>query len=280
MFYYASKVAWFLATPSNLLVVLILVGLALSPVRRLRRGGLAIAAAFTLLILIGGLTPLSSYIILPLEERFPIRPDDDRPVDGIILLGGAVEADESAASGQLVANDAAERLLATIALARRHPDARIVISGGGGTVFGRGAAEAPIIARYFEEIGIDRRRLVVEDRSRTTAENAEYTKALAPPKPGEHWLLVTSAWHMPRAVGTFRQVGFRVTAHPVDGRTGGRRNAWRFFAYVSEGLRRLDVGAKEWAGLIVYRLAGRTSELFPAPSEDTECCRPAASVTR
>ena len=264
MFYYASKVAWFFATPSNLLVVLVLAGLALSLVGRLRRTGPATAGAFAALLLIGGLTPLSNLVMLPLEERFPIR-QDSGPVDGIILLGGAVEADDSASSGQLVSNDSAERLLATIALAQRHPEARIVISGGGGTVFGSGIAEAPIIARYFEEIGIDKRRLVVEDRSRTTAENAEFTRALVRPKPGETWLLVTSAWHMPRAVGTFRKVDFPVTAYPVDGRTGGRANAWHFFASVSDGLRRLDVGVKEWVGLIGYRLAGRTTELFPAP---------------
>src|SRR5215217_7113248 len=126
MFYYASKVAWVFATPSNLLVVLVLAGLALSLVRRLRRTGLAIAAAFAALLLIGGLTPLSNLVMLPLEERFPIR-QDGGAVAGVILLGGAVEADDSASSGQLVSNDAAERLLATIALAQRHPGARIVI---------------------------------------------------------------------------------------------------------------------------------------------------------
>src|SRR3712207_1916267 len=130
MFYYASKVAWFFATPSNLVVVLVVAGLSLSRVPRLRQTGLATAALSAALVLIGGLTPLSSLVILPLEERFQIR-QDSGPVDGIILLGGAVEADDSASSGQLVSNDSAERLLATIALARRHPEARIVISGGG-----------------------------------------------------------------------------------------------------------------------------------------------------
>ena len=85
------------------------------------------------------------------------------------------------------------------------------------------------------------------------------------PRPDERWLLVTSAWHMPRAVGVFRQAGFPVTAYPVDFRTGGRANVLRPFATLSEGLRRLDVAAKEWAGLVGYRLTGRTGELFPRP---------------
>ena len=102
-----------------------------------------------------------------------------------------------------------ERVLDTIALAHRYPKARILISGGGGTVFGDGAAEAPIIADYFKSIGIDPARILVEDRSRTTSENAVYSRALAKPREGERWLLVTSAWHMPRAVGVFEKAGFR-----------------------------------------------------------------------
>ncbi len=274
MFYTASKVAWFLATPSNLLVALIAVGLLAALVPRLRRFGLILAALCTALTLIAGLSPLSSLFLLPLETRFPIVRDDGGPVDGIVLLGGALEADDSAALGQTVVNESGERILATVALARRYPQARIAISGGGGTVFANGTPEAPLVARYFEEIGIDKGRLVVEDRSRTTAENAVFTAALVKQKPGERWLLVTSAWHMPRAIGAFRKVGFAVIAYPVDSRTGGGANAWRFFTSVSEGLRRLDVAAKEWAGLVAYRLGGRTSELFPGPPTDTDCCRP------
>jgi uncharacterized SAM-binding protein YcdF (DUF218 family) len=268
-------VAWFFATPSNLLVALIALGLLLALVPRLRRIGLAAASLFTFLTLVMGLSPLSSLILRPLELRFPLLRHDGGPIEGIILLGGAVEADDSAALGQLVASDSAERVLATVALARRHPDVPIVISGGSATVFASGTAEAPVTARYFKEVGIDPRRLIVEDRSRTTAENAVFTKALLGQEPGRRWLLVTSAWHMPRAVGAFRQAGFPVVAYPVDSRTGGGAGAWRWFASVSEGLRRLDVGVKEWVGLLAYRWTGRTSEFFPGPPRDTECCRAA-----
>ena len=265
MFYYVSKVAWFFATPSNLLASLVLGGIAAALLPRVRRLGLAAAAACTVGLLVAGLSPLPSLVMLPLEERFPPFREDGAPVHGIVLLGGAVEADDSAALGQVSVNDAADRLLAAIRLAARHPEARIVISGGGGTVWGEGAAEAPLTARYFEEIGIGPGRIVVEDRSRTTAENAAFTRALVEPKPGERWLLVTSAWHMPRAVGVFRQVGFAVTPYPVDVRTGGRTNVLRPFAFASEGLRRLDVAAKEWAGLVGYWLTGRMAEVFPGP---------------
>ena len=265
MFYYLSKIAWFFATPSNLLVSLILLGLILAFSRRLRRLGLGIALFFTLATLGLGLLPIASYVMIPLEERFPQFQDDGKPIDGIILLGGAVEATESVARGRIVANDSAERVLDTIQLAHRYPTARILISGGGGTVFGTGTAEAPVIAKFLKSVGISEERLLVEDRSRTTDENAAFSLEVAKPKEGERWLLVTSAWHMPRAVGVFEKAGFDVVPYPVDFRTGGGFRKQRPFAFISEGLRRLDVGTKEWVGLGGYYLAGRTNRLFPGP---------------
>ncbi|WP_311925206.1 YdcF family protein [Microvirga sp. 3-52] len=265
MFYYLSKVAWFFATPSNLLMSLILLGLILALFKRLRSFGIGVSLVFTLATIALGLLPIASYILLPLEERFPPFRDDGKPADGIILLGGSVEAADSASRGMIVSNESAERVLDTIELAHRYPKARILISGGGGTVFGDGAAEAPIIAAYFKSVGIDQTRILVEDRSRTTSENAVFSRELAQPQEGERWLLVTSAWHMPRAVGVFENADFPVTPYPVDFRTGGGGNNHRPFAFISDGLRRLDLGAKEWAGLIGYYATGRTSRLFPGP---------------
>lgn len=267
MFYYASKVLWFFATPSNLLILLILLGTLLALTRRLRRFGVAWALTFTLATLALGLLPISSYLLVPLEDRFPVFREDGRAVDGIILLGGSVEAPKSASRGALIVNEAAERVLGTIALAHRHPQARILISSGSGALFLNGTAEAPIIAAYFREIGIDPARLIIEDRSRTTYENAVYSRALAAPKPDERWLLVTSAWHMPRSIGVFRKAGFEVVAYPVDYRTSGSFWTQDVFAFISEGLRRLDVGAKEWVGLIAYYIAGHTSALLPSPQD-------------
>jgi uncharacterized SAM-binding protein YcdF (DUF218 family) len=265
VFYTISKVAWFFATPSNLLISLILLGLILALFKRLRSFGIGMSLVVTLATIALGLLPIASYILLPLEERFPPFRDDGKPVDGIVLLGGSVEAADSASRGMIVSNESAERVLDTIELAHRYPKARILISGGGGTVFGDGAAEAPIIAAYLGSVGIDPSRILVEERSRTTSENAVFSRDLAKPREGERWLLVTSAWHMPRAVGVFEKAGFPVTPYPVDFRTDGGGNNHRPFAFVSEGLRRLDLGAKEWAGLIGYYATNRTPRLFPGP---------------
>jgi uncharacterized SAM-binding protein YcdF (DUF218 family) len=267
VFYYVSKIAWFFATPSNLLISLILLGLILALFKRYQRFGIGLSLIFTLSTIALGLLPIASYILLPLEERFPPFRDDGKPVHGIILLGGSVEAADSVSRGMIVSNESAERVLDTIQLAHRYPGARVLISGGGGTVFGDGTAEAPIIAAYFKSIGIDPARILIEDRSRTTSENAVFSREVAKPQERERWLLVTSAWHMPRAVGAFEKVAFPVTPYPVDFRTGGGANTQRPFSFISEGLRRLDLGTKEWVGLIGYYATGRTSRLFPGPQD-------------
>ncbi|HEY8567503.1 MAG TPA: YdcF family protein [Beijerinckiaceae bacterium] len=265
MFYYASKVAWFFATPSNLLPSLILLGALLSRTRRLARFGRGLVLAGAMLIVVAGLSPLANWVMLPLENRFPAVQEDGQPVAGIVVLGGALLAEESIARAQLALNDAGERLTAMADLARRYPQAKLVFTGGGGTVFAEEVSEAEGLRRFAGTLGLPADRIIFEDRSLTTAENARFTRALVEPKQGERWLLVTSAWHMPRAVGCFRQAGFPVTAYPVDFRTRGSDDAWKTFGFVSEGLRRLDLGTKEWAGLLFYRLTNRTDALFPAP---------------
>jgi len=166
---------------------------------------------------------------------------------------------------EVALNEAAERMTAMAELARRYPQARIVFSGGSGRLILDGVSEASLAARLFESFGIAKERITLEDKSRDTLENARFTRELVQPKPGERWLLVTSAHHMPRSIALFRAEGFPVEAYPVDYRTRGAIDLLRFFSTVGDGLRRTDTAAREWVGLLVYWLTGRTAELFPRP---------------
>jgi uncharacterized SAM-binding protein YcdF (DUF218 family) len=105
----------------------------------------------------------------------------------------------------------------------------------------------------------------MERQSRNTQENAGLSKTLAAPKPGERWLLVTSAFHMPRSVGVFRKAGFAVEPYPVDWRTGGRGDLFSFTARAIEGLSRVETGVREWMGLAAYWISGKTTEFLPGP---------------
>jgi uncharacterized SAM-binding protein YcdF (DUF218 family) len=264
MFFHFSKFAWFVLQPSSLILLILLTGVALIVMRR-PRWGLRLVIAGTAFYAVAGLSPLGHWLMIPLEERFARPMVLDAPIDGIIVLGGSIDTVVSKARGESALNEAAERLTEGAALARRLPLARLVFSGGSADILYAHVTEAGAARDLFERLGIAPQRIEIEDRSRNTAENASRTAALIAPEPGARWLLVTSAFHMPRAVGSFRAAGFDVIAWPVDFRTRGADDAWRFFPRASEGLRRVDLVVKEWLGLGAYYLTGRTDTLFPHP---------------
>ena len=258
-----SKIAGFFAIPSNLMILMGIFG-ALLLRTSWARGGRRLVIASLVLLAIAGLSPIGNILILPLEQRFPAWDSSRGAPDGIVVLGGAITPDVAAIRNDAALNEAAERMTATVELARRYPNARVIFSGGDGSLVHSGN-ESEAALRLFERLGLAAGRVAAEDRSRNTVENAVFSKQIASPKPGERWLLVTSAYHMPRAMGIFRMAGFPVEAYPVDWRTRGVEDALRPFPTLAEGLRRTDTAMREWAGLVVYRLNGRSSELFPGP---------------
>ena len=264
MFFFLSKILGFFALPSNLLIVLGLVGIAIAVLRGGRAGGRLVVASLILLAILG-FSPLSNALMLPLEQRFPPWDASRGAPAGIIVLGGAFDTIVSATRDDIPLTDAAERMTVSAALALKYPQARLIFSGGTGTLVYDGPTEGELARRFYASLGIPADRIAIEEESRDTAENAMLTKPLADPKPGERWLLVTSAYHMPRSIGVFRRVGFAVEAYPVDYRTRGIEDLARPFPSLGEGLRRGDTAMREWIGLLMYRLAGRTSELFPGP---------------
>jgi uncharacterized SAM-binding protein YcdF (DUF218 family) len=264
MFFVLSKILGFFANPSNVVISMGVLGvlLLLTPWRRL---GFWLATTSVVVLAVLGLSPIGNALLIPLEDRFPAWHGTDAAPAGMVVLGGAITPDVSLARDEVALNEAAERLTAAAALARRYPDARIIYSGGSGALIYDEGNEAPLALALFESLGIARERIALEDRSRNTIENAMFSKAIAQPKPAERWLLVTSAYHMPRAMGAFRKAGFQVEAYPVDWRTRGREDALRAFATLGDGLRRTDTAVHEWVGLFAYWLSGRSSELFPRP---------------
>jgi uncharacterized SAM-binding protein YcdF (DUF218 family) len=263
MFYYASKFLWILAQPSNLIVFAIATGAA---ALLLGRGTLArwllYPASAALLVI--SLLPVGYWLLLPLENRFlpPAEPPVD--VDGIVVLGGGIDVGVSRRRGMATFQDTGERFMSLLELARRYPEARLVFSGGRGWLDDNELSEANVMRGFLRNHGLDEARVIFEDRARNTYENAQLSKPLAAPEPGQRWLLVTSAFHMPRAVGAFRQVGWPVIPYPVDYRTTG---GFGLLTVPDAGQRwrELDHAVRNWIGLIAYWVTGRIPTLFPAP---------------
>ena len=264
MFFTLSKVLGFLAIPSNDLILLGLIGLVLvfTP---FRLAGVKVMGVAAVALAIAGFSPLGNYLMQPLEDRFPVWDPMRGPPTGIIVLGGGISPELSAVRREPQLNEAAERITAAVDLALRYKNARIVYTGGSGGLIFTDAKEADQALVLLQRLGIARDRILVERRSRNTAENVAMTKALLKPERGERWLLVTSAAHMPRAVGIFRRAGFPIEPYPVDWRTRGRDDITAPFYGASGGLARVDAAMREWIGLFVYWITDRTSELLPGP---------------
>ena len=264
MLFVASKVLEFFLAPSHLVIFCALMG-ALLCFTRFRRAGAWLSLVSVLLLALMGVGPLGSFLIGPLEARFPQLGDDIEAPDGVIVLGGSVDEGLSAQRGHIVFTEAAQRLITPIELKRRFPKARLVFTGGTGRLLDSGPTEAQAVQGFWRAVGIDQGDALYEDQSRNTVENAEFTKALVQPKPGERWLLVTSASHMPRSIGIFRKVGFPVIAYPVDFHTTG--NIWRprIPHSSSRGMLLTDLAAHEWIGLVINRLTGKSDSLLPGP---------------
>lgn len=263
MFFIASKVLGFFLIPSNVLFMLLLVGVALLLARRHRTGKAVIVIA-TALLGVAAFSPLGLKLTGILESRFSSWDFSRGAPAGFIVLGGAVNPAISAQRRTVSLDGSAERLTIVAELARKYPDARFIYSGGNGGLLG-GPAEADYVLPLFESFGIPAGRVTLERQSRTTYENATCSKEIAAPKPGERWVIVTSAAHMPRAVGAFRAAGFDVEAFPVDWQTGTQGAGYVLFGSMSAGLGFTDYAVREFVGLLAYRLSGRSSELFPAP---------------
>lgn len=267
MFFVLSKTVGVALLPTNFLIGLGLLGAVLL-LTRFASAGRALVVLAILLLSICALSPLGNILLYPLESQFPPWDASRGAPDGIIILGGPIDSDVSAARHTPVIRNAADRIIAGAALARKYPNARIIFTGGSPDLLSNDAREADYAAMVFEKLGIPRSRMMFERRSRNTFENAEFSKALADPKPGERWLLVTSAYHMPRAVGLFRKAGFAVEPYPVDWRLRGLADLISFTPIATDGLALTDLAVREWMGLAAYRLVGRTDDLLPGPSQD------------
>jgi uncharacterized SAM-binding protein YcdF (DUF218 family) len=264
LFFALSKTLGIMLLPTNFLIGAGFLG-AILLATRFASFGRKLLTASAVLLAICAFSPLGNCLLYPLEQRFPPWDAARGAPDGIIVLGASIEAELSAAHGTAVVRSAPDRIIAAAALAQRYPNARVVFSGGSANLISNDAREADYAGAVFESLGIAKSRLTMERRSRNTLENAEFSKALVAPKGGERWLLVTSAFHMPRSVGLFRQAGFDVEPYPVDWRVGGRDDLFAFSNVAVDGLGRTDLAVREWIGLMAYRVTGKINELLPGP---------------
>jgi len=261
MGFFLSKIIWFLVDP--LLILLLGAGLGLLLYRLgHRRLGAWLSRVAMVVLALCGVLPVGQWLLTPLQDRFPPLGDLGAEVDGIIVLGGGLDLGVMGRSGMPELGASGDRLTAMVVLMRRYPEARVVYTGGSGLVLGGDTRGADAIPGILGQLGIEPSRVTLERESRNTYENAIYTRALVEPEASERWLLVTSAWHMPRSVGVFRTAGWEPIPVPVDYRED---RLLKFPFRLSDRLFSLQVAITEWVGLLAYRVFGRSEAWLPGP---------------
>lgn len=256
-FFALSKLGWTLVQPDHLLVILLVLAILLTSFRW--RGGLTLLWLSALLLVTVTLFPVGNWLLRPLETRFA-QPEPVQDIGGIIVLGGGEIAEQSVRWQQPQFNAAGDRVLAMLPLMKRYPDVPVIFSGGSGSLLRPEFRGGDVVQQWLRSVGMAE-RVQIERNSRNTHENARESRKLLLSTPEKPWLLVTSAYHMPRSVGVFRQHGWPVIAWPVDYYSGEDR----YRPILWKNLRDLSIASREWLGLAVYFLTGKTSQWFPAP---------------
>lgn len=262
MTYYASKFFWLAAQPLSLAFFAVVIAFLLGLMGRRR-----LQAAFTLaaaaLLFVTLYTSAGTVMLQVLENRFARATLPAAGPACLIVLGGSFEAEVIAARGGTEMNQAGDRFVEALRLMRVYPAARVLVSGGDGSFSGRYPGDAVVSAAFFGQHGIPADRLVQEASSRTTFENVENMKGLLAGHGLENCLLITSAFHMPRAIGLFRAAGLAVEPWPTDYRTSGAATLKLDFTQPSANAQLTTTAIREWIGLVAYRLAGRTRDVLP-----------------
>jgi uncharacterized SAM-binding protein YcdF (DUF218 family) len=257
--FFLGKAFWIVAQPLTLALILLLLGFIARLTGRGKLSGFLTLLSGSLLFVVL-FTSFGAWSLQVLEARHP-RPTLTTAPACMIVLGGAFDLEVTAGRGGMEMNQAADRFIEAARLARLYPQAKILVSGGDGSFSGDYKGDADLSPTYFEAMGVDPARIIRETASRNTAENVGETKALLEANGLSDCLLITSAYHMPRARALFDAESLKVVPWPSDYRSSGRVTLRLDFTQPSLNAALTSTAMREWAAILVSRLRGQAVPL-------------------
>jgi uncharacterized SAM-binding protein YcdF (DUF218 family) len=263
MLFAFSKLAWALVSPGSLLAFLLVAGVTLgaAPQSGLRRLGRLLCVVVAVCFFAVAVLPVGEWALAPLENRTVFDPPEQ--VDGIVIIGGDEQTSVTEARGIPTAQDSMRRYVTFLDMARRYPDSKLVFAGGSAALMPKAhILDAEVARQIMADMGVPTDRMIFEKASRNTYENAVFSADIVRPEPAQKWLLVTSAWHMPRALGCFRKAGWNISPVPTGFMTTGHYRLYLSFRF-DEQMHMLTMAVHEYVGLVSYWMMGRTSSIWP-----------------
>jgi uncharacterized SAM-binding protein YcdF (DUF218 family) len=237
-----------------LVVVLVVVAAIVARGRRPRPATWILSIGAGILLVLS-LPVTSNFLLRPLEYRYPPIAADTGGIGAVVVLGAGVRSNAPDESGSTaLSQPAIARVTYGYRVARRL-DVPIVVSGGTTWRSHTERTEAETARDFLVALGEPVDRVLMESRSRTTRENAQRTAELLGGRGVTRVALVTSAWHMPRAMKSFARAGMECVPAPTDYLSGNGPLAASDFLPSYDALRDTFVAFREYFGLVLYAAA-------------------------
>lgn len=254
-FYFSRFVNYFLHNQLLLISLILLIALFLFIISRKEMSKKVLILATVYFVIIA-IIPTGKILMFFLEREILGENYKFEHLDGIIVLSGNEDIDKSQHYNQLYTSGTTYRLIESIKLSKKFPKAQIVFSGGSGSIFSK-KLSTQVAENFFELFSYDINSIIFESNSSNTYENLIFTKKIVNPKINENWVLVTSAFHMRRALGVSNQLGLQLTPYPVDYRLSKNLFSEFFKFNLMENISIFQVASREVLGLFTYRLLKR-----------------------
>ena len=208
-----------------------------------------------------GAIPTGAFLIYQLEKNYYNQASLPNKIDGILILSGATRPYLTKVHNQVTIKSSGERLIESVVLIKKYPKAKVIFSGGSGTILDYEFTQAEAAKIFYQNLGINLYRINFEDKSRNTYENILFSKNIANPQVGENWVLITSAFHLKRAINISAKISWNLIPYPTDFNQPKKFN-WKFEYNLLNNLVLFRQASHEWLGIIAYYLLGRTSKIF------------------
>ncbi|MBL7005418.1 MAG: YdcF family protein [Gammaproteobacteria bacterium] len=261
LFFTLSKTLWLFIEPDNLIIISLLLVVILFLVKKDKIAKKALYSLSFLVIFIA-VFPVGSWLLYPLETHFNAKPKLPEQVDGIILLGGSINTSTSNAWNKPQTNEFAGRIFEFVSLMHLYPNAKAVFSGGQASLINQYPSEAFFAEQLLNKMGIKENKVIYENKARNTNENVKLMKQLLTPAKNETWVVITTAWHLPRSLGIFCKQGWSVIPYPADFHSNPDELLTPTLG-LPRHLSQLNNAVREWIGLLAYYITGKTTELLP-----------------
>ena len=254
--YLFSKLIWVVLNPLNLLLIILIIGFFFKTIN-MKIISKAFYTLFLIFFVIAGIFPTGSLILSNLEKNYPALTTLPSYVDGILILGGPSSPGLTREHEQVSFNEAGERLTESVKLIKNYQSSKIIFSGGFGEL-----PHTYVAKKFFSEMGIDISYIIFESKSRNTFENILFSKKIINPKESENWLLVTSSFHMSRAINVAEKLNWKFIPYPVDFRTSKKFISFKPRFALLDNFNSFNLASHEVVGLLSYYLLGRSSKIL------------------